>query len=139
MHEIDVHARSAASAERVWQLLADVRSWPLWGGFDEAEIEEGAGLGELRRFRTGRYVSRERVTGFEPGRRLRYELVSGLPIRDYRAEVTLAPTADGGTHIRWRSSFAAKVPGTGRALQRKLARFVAETADALAQAAEATA
>ncbi|HSP72100.1 MAG TPA: SRPBCC family protein, partial [Gaiellaceae bacterium] len=136
MHEIDVQARSAAPAEQVWRLLADARTWAAWGAFDEAEVEEGRGLGELRRFRTGRVVSRERVTGFDPARRLRYEVVSGLPIRDYRAEVTLAPTAEGGTQIRWRSTFAAKIPGTGRAIQRKLAQLAAETADALAQAAE---
>jgi hypothetical protein len=39
-----------------------------------------------------------------------YELLSGLPIRDYRAGVTLAPAAEGGTAIRWRSSFRPGFP-----------------------------
>jgi len=138
MLEIDARARSAAPPELVWELLADAESWPRWSGIDEAAVEEGSGLGELRLFRTGRYVSRERVVAFEPERRFAYELVSGLPVRDYRAEVTLAPTPEGGTAIRWRSTFERTIPGTGRLLRRRLGRFVAETAEGLAAAAEAT-
>ena len=136
MMEIDVEARSAAPVERVWALLADARTWPQWASFEEAEVEEGEGVGEVRRFRLGRITSRERVTAFEPPRRLGYEFLSGLPIRDYRAEVTLTPTVSGGTDIRWRSTFAAKLPGTGWALRRRLHQFVGETADRLARAAE---
>src|SRR2546430_8980748 len=108
MQEIDVTARSAAPPQRVWTLLADAGSWPRWAPFDEAVVEEGAGLGELRRFRTGRRTTRERITGFEPPHRLAYELVSGIPIRDYEAEVTLTPDDD-GTVIRWHSHFRAKI------------------------------
>jgi hypothetical protein len=54
MLEIDVEARSAAPPERVWALLADVRTWPRWAPFDEAEVESGQGVGEIRRFRAGR-------------------------------------------------------------------------------------
>jgi hypothetical protein len=65
-----------------------------------------------------------------------YEFVSGLPIRDYRAEVTLSPAADGGTAIRWRSSFRAKLPVTGWLVRRRLTQFIAETAEGLAREAE---
>jgi hypothetical protein len=81
-------------------------------------------------------MTRERVTVLEPPSRFGYELLSGLPIRDYRAEVTLAPAADGGTDIRWRSTFAALIPGTGWMMRRRLGRFIAETAQGLARAAE---
>jgi uncharacterized protein YndB with AHSA1/START domain len=135
MQEIDVGARSAAPPERVWALLADARSWPRWAPFDDAVVEEGEGDGELRRFRSGRRTTRERVTAFEPPRRLGYELVSGIPIRDYRAEVTLTPAGD-GTEIRWRSSFRAKLPGTGRLARRQLQRFIQQTADGLARESE---
>jgi len=119
----------------VWALLADARSWPQWTPFDEATVEEGQGLGELRRFRTGRRTTRERVSGFEPPQRLTYELVSGIPIRDYRAEVTLTP--DGaGTAIRWHSHFRAKIPGTGGIARRQLQRFIEQTAEGLAREAE---
>ncbi len=137
MLEIDVNARSAAPPERAWSLLVDARTWSGWAGFDEADVEEGDGLGEVRRFRRGRFVTRERVTTLEPPARFAYELVSGLPIRDYRAEVTLTPEPGGGTAIRWRSSFAARYPGTGRLLQAGLRRFIADAASGLARAAEA--
>ncbi len=128
-------ARSGASPERVWALLADARSWSRWAPFDDAMVEEGEGDGELRRFRRGRRTTRERVTAFEPPRRFGYELVSGIPIRDYRAEVTLAPAGE-GTEIRWRSSFRPKLPGTGALARRQFQRFIAQTAEGLAREAE---
>ena len=136
MLEIDVGARSAAASERVWTLLADVSTWPRWAPFDDAEVESGEGVGEIRRFRAGRMTTRERVTELDPPRRYLYEFVSGLPIRDYRAEVTLSPAAAGGTAIRWQSSFRAKLPGTGWLVRRRLTQFIAETAEGLAREAE---
>jgi uncharacterized protein YndB with AHSA1/START domain len=136
VQEIDVKSRSAAPPERVWALLADARSWPRWAPFDEAAVEEGEGLGELRRFQTGRRTTRERVIGFDPPRRFQYELVSGIPIRDYRAEVTLTPDGE-GTAIRWHSHFRAKIPGTGGLARRQLERFIERTAQGLAREAEA--
>lgn len=120
----------------MWALLADARSWPRWAPFDEAAVEEGEGLGELRRFQTGRRTTRERVIGFDPPRRFQYELVSGIPIRDYRAEVTLTPDGE-GTAIRWHSHFRAKIPGTGGLARRQLERFIERTAQGLAREAEA--
>jgi polyketide cyclase/dehydrase/lipid transport protein len=136
MLEIDVGARSLAAPERVWTLLADVSTWPRWAPFDDAEVESGEGVGEIRRFRAGRVTTRERVTELDPPRRYAYEFVSGLPIRDYRAEVTLSAAAAGGTAIRWQSSFRAKLPGTGSLVRRTLTQFVAETAEGLAREAE---
>jgi uncharacterized protein YndB with AHSA1/START domain len=48
--------------------------------------------------------------------------------------VTLTPKD--GPHFRWHSTFYAKVPGTGWLVRRTLQRFVADTAERLAQAAE---
>jgi hypothetical protein len=76
------------------------------------------------------------MTELDPPRRYLYEFVSGLPIRDYRAGVTLSPAAAGGTAIRWQSSFRAKLPGTGWLVRRRLTQFIAETAEALAREAE---
>ncbi len=135
MLELDAEARSSAPPERVWALLADVRTWPEWADFDEAAVESGAGVGGVRSFRHGRTRTRERVTAFEPPRRLGYDFLSGLPIRDYHAEVTLTPE-DGGTHLRWHSTFRSKAPGTGWLIRRSLQRFVADTAERLARAAE---
>ena len=136
MKEIEVEVVAAAEPEVLWALLADVSTWSHWGLFDEASIESGQGLDEVRRFRSGRRVTRERVIGFEPERRLAYELLSGIPLRSYRAEVTLNETRC-GTTIRWHSTFEPKWPGTGTLIQRGLKAFIEDTAKALAREAEA--
>ena len=135
MQEIDVRARSSASPETIFALLADATTWTRWAPFDGATVEAGDSVGELRRFQRGRRTTRERVTALEPPRRLEYELVSGIPIRDYRAQVTLTPEGD-GTEIRWQSRFNPKVPGTGGLARRGLQRFIQQTADGLAREAE---
>jgi hypothetical protein len=137
MLELDAQARSSAPPERVFALLADVSTWPQWADFAEAKVESGSGIGELRAFRRGRTRTRERVTVFEPPHRLGYDLVSGIPIRDYHAEVTLTPEGS-AMHVRWHSTFEAKMPGTGWLIRRTLQRFVADTAERLARAAEQT-
>ncbi len=55
---------------------------------------------------------REEIVERVPERRLSYMLLSGLAIRDYRADVDLRPTAD-GTEIRWHTTFRSKLPGVG--------------------------
>jgi hypothetical protein len=81
--------------------------------------------------RRGRITSRERPVETIPERRLSYVLISGLAIRDYRADIDLSP-ADGGTLIDWHSSFRPKVPGLGWIYRRTLQRFVQQCADGLA-------
>ncbi|MDQ2983994.1 MAG: SRPBCC family protein [Actinomycetota bacterium] len=120
----------------MWALLADAGSWTEWAGFDEVEVVEGRGEGEMRRLRHGKVESEERITAFEPPHRFAYEFTGNIPMRNYRSEVTLTPADDGGTEIRWYSTFNPKYPGTGRIIRRRLELFIAETADKLARAAE---
>lgn len=136
MEEIEVQVIAAAEPADLWALLADVSTWPEWGSFDEASIESGHGLGEIRRFRRGHWVTRERVTGFEPMTRFAYELLSGIPLRGYKAEVTLHATRC-ATNVRWRSTFEPKWRGSGGLMRRGLESFIEETAKALAREAEA--
>jgi hypothetical protein len=140
-HRIDVTRWTAGSPEATFAALADESSWPDWSPMDSGELERPGpadphGVGAIRRFRTGRSVSRERVVALDPPGpdapgALGYELLSGLPIRDYRARVELTPR-DGGTEIRWRSTFHAKVPFTGWIYRLALGRFIGQVADGLA-------
>jgi hypothetical protein len=133
---------TAASPGVVHALLRDGAGWPAWSPLDSFSLESqapdgGEGVGAVRVFRTGRHVSRERIVASEPDRHFAYVLLSGLPLRDYRADVELTPAASGGTEIRWRSVFRAKVPGTGWIYRWALGRFVRELVRGLARHAAA--
>ena len=139
---VDERAHSRAPREAVWQLIADPRTWSDWGAWSRAEIlREGepppGGLHTVKRLRLFPTTVVEEVTVFEPPTRLGYELRSGLPLRAYRAEISLTDTSGAvGTEIRWRAQFEPKLPGTGAFYRRTLARFTAQTAERLARAAE---
>jgi hypothetical protein len=137
---VDQSTRSTASPAAIWPLLADTTTWSDWGDWSEAELlREGTpapgGVHSVKRLKHFPVTTVEEVTVFEPERRLGYELRSGMPLNNYRAEVTLTP-ADGGTEIRWRSQFEPKVPGTGGIYRRALSRFMADAVKRLAAAAE---
>ncbi len=139
---IERTAASTADPPAVYALLADGSTWPDWsplGTFALIEPGDGSpeGVGAVRLFVTGRHKSRERVVHRRPGEAFAYVLEEGLPLRDYRADVTLTP-ADPGTLIRWRSTFRAKVPGTGWLYRRELGKFIGRTVDGLARAAART-
>ena len=131
---------TGADPAAVYALLADGSTWPEWsplGSFTLVDPGDGApeGLGAVRLFRTGRVTSRERVVERTPDSVFSYVLEAGLPLRDYRAVVTLTPTAT-GTSIHWRSTFRAKVPGSGWVYRRQLGYFIARTVAGLAEAAD---
>jgi len=141
-YDIEARSTSAAAPDTVFEVIAATEQWPNWAIQDEATLEhEGAenrqGVGAIRRFRTGKYVLRERVVEYQPPRRFVYELLSGMPVKGYRGEVTLEPTADGGTAIRWHSTFRPKIPGTGSMIRGRLAAIIQGTIDRLAAHAAA--
>jgi hypothetical protein len=134
--EIDVSARSTADAATVYGLLADSSLWPTWAPLGSFELERPGqgtptGLGAIRIFRTGTVKSREEIVELIPDRRLSYTLLSGLPLRGYRADIDLTPERD-GTAIRWHSRFTAAIPGTGWFYRWFLGRFIQRSADGLA-------
>jgi hypothetical protein len=134
-----VSAWSAAPPAAVYGLLCSGATWPEWSPIGSFRLERpgrdgGESLGAIRVFTTAGVHSREELVGFEPGRSLRYAARSGLPIRDHRADVTLAER-DGGTAIGWHEDFRVKFPGTGWLYQRLLRRFVQRCADGLARRA----
>jgi hypothetical protein len=127
---------TTGSPATVYALLADGSTWPEWSPIGAFELEKQGvgtpeGVGAVRIFSTGRIRSKERVVAAQPNEIFSYVLVSGLAVRDYRAVVTLRPS-EGGTHIHWRSTFKAKIPGTGWIYQRQLSAFIGRTVNGLA-------
>ena len=139
-HIVDVTRHANATPEVVWRWLADAASWSSWTRLTRTRLErDGAptpdGVGAIRDFgRTGG-GSREEVVVFDPPHHLGYVLLGGLPIANYRADVTLT-AEDGGTRISWHGEFDQKYPGTA-GVMRALIRFVlTDIAKALARRAE---
>jgi len=86
----------------------------------------------VRLFRSGRVIGHDEIVELVPNRRFAYAHTSNLPVRNYRGEIDLEPSAE-GTAIRWVSTFEAKVPGTGWLLRRGLGRFIAQCTNGLAK------
>lgn len=141
LSRIDVRVSTSARPQDLYALLRDGASWPVWSPIDSFELrrpaaDEPEGVGAIRVFRTGRHTSVERIAELVPDRRLSYEQISGLAIRDYRADVDLEPDGD-HTVIHWHSAFRPKVPGTGWIYVRALTSFIQRCAEGLAQHAVA--
>jgi uncharacterized protein YndB with AHSA1/START domain len=139
--EIEHEATSEASPASVFALLVDGSTWPQWSPLESFELVERGdgvpeGVGAVRIFRTKRVISTERVVTVQPDEVFSYELVSGMPLRDYVAVIMLQPSG-AGTAIRWRSTFRAKVPGTGWIYRRELGKFIGQTVSGLAEFAGA--
>ena len=124
---------SDAPIDAVWEVIADATRYADWSKLDSASYErEGTpaphGTGAIRLFGSGKYTLREQVTAFAPESHLDYVLLSGMPVRDYRSRISLVRSGAGGTTIHWRAEFAAKIPGTGRLIARKLEESLSELA-----------
>ncbi len=110
----------SADPQRVWAEVADhegMAQWtPSWASLPKVTLEsvgspDRNGVGAVRRLvMVPGPPIRERVTAFEPGQRLAYEAISGVPARDYTGEIVLTP-AGAGTRIDWTIAFDPAVPG----------------------------
>ena len=113
--------------------------YPVWGPWNEGGYRPAAEgpsrEGSVQWFRYGRRTTTvEKALEVDEPRRLVYTVMRGIPVRGYRAEVTLAPTAAGGTAVRW----AATWDGTlaGRLVHRRLQQVYRQVMTALIAAAE---
>jgi uncharacterized protein YndB with AHSA1/START domain len=121
MASFELERRVAAPVDVVWEVLTDHRAYERWGAVKSATLEtEGApevdGIGAVRRLADGPLVIREKVLEFEPKTRFVYTVLSGPPVRDYRATVTLFPEGAGATTVRWNVAFRGKIPLTSPVL-----------------------
>ena len=112
MSQLQVAAEQTtrATPEAIWALVSDASSYPQWGpwsagGYQRPGDTSPRGPGAVQWLRSShraylRYATTiEKILEAEEGRRLTYTVLKGIPVRNYRAEVTLTPTAD-GTRVR---------------------------------------
>ena len=146
MTQLHVEAEATAKAppEAVWALVSDPTTYPSWGPwsdgrYDNTGEEFGSGVGAVRVLRSAqRYMGRsfssvEKILVFEEGRHLAYVVIGGIPVRNYRADVTLTPDAD-GTRVRWAATWDNTL--LGRMAQRGLRTFYPEMMAGLVAAVE---
>jgi uncharacterized protein YndB with AHSA1/START domain len=143
-HSYEVSARSSAPPERVFALLADATSWPRWAGpviahgsWERQGDPPPGGVGAIRKVGRWPQFGREEIVAYEPPTHHAYTMLSGQPVRNYRADVRLTP--DGaGTLITWGATFDPVVPGTGRPLRAMYRRLIGSFARRVAAYAATT-
>ena len=138
--QIAVSAHSEASPSDVFTILKDGSTWPRWGMFTGFELErqgktDPLGVGAIRVFVSRHARAREEVVEFEDGRQLSYVLLSGMSLRNYRADVRLSPGRAGGTDISWRSRFEVASPVAAWFWKLVMHRVLGSTARKMAKAA----
>jgi len=121
----------SATPERVWAEIANhegMANWtPAWLPLPKIAMEaDGSpdrnGVGAVRQLRLAGPPIRERITDFQPGKRLAYEALGGVPARNYTGEITLNP-AGTGTRIDWTIDFEPAFPGAQLILRTAIGAF----------------
>jgi hypothetical protein len=135
-----VAAATRAPRDVVWPLVGEARRWSEWSFLTRTGLEREAspdadGVGAIRKFTRFGVGSREEVVAWEPPGHLAYRILSGFPVRDYLADVTLTPDGT-GTRIEWSGTYDPKWPGTGRILGKVLTAMMQRFADGLARHAD---
>ncbi|MEC3979299.1 SRPBCC family protein [Amycolatopsis sp. H20-H5] len=108
----------------IFDILSDVPEWKRWAWplilsskWEKLGTDTDGGLDSVRSAGIWPFLIRERITEYEPGKKLSYCFVGRVvPVKDYHATVTLEENG-GGTDLSWTSSFAPLVPGSGRLLE----------------------
>ncbi len=136
---VEAEGTTRAGPEVVWSLVANANTFPQWGPWNDGGYRPpSAGPsqeGSVQWFRYGRRTtSVEQILEVDEPRRVAYTVVEGLPVKHYRAEVTLTPTSSGGTSIRWAASWDKTL--LGRLVRRKLLQVYPDIVAALVAAAD---
>src|SRR5215470_2462158 len=119
VHSYEVVVHTDASPARCFALISDATTWPQWAAavINHASWErEGepppGGPGAIRKVGRWPMFGREQMVVVDAPTHLGYTLLSGQPVRNYRADIYLAPDGE-GTHITWGGQFDPLIPGTG--------------------------
>jgi uncharacterized membrane protein len=124
MQEVKVQADVPAPLERVWARYADLTGWESWSGIEEVVVRQPgepapSGLGTIRVLRSHGIAIEEEVVAFEPQRRIAFQWVAGLPLREHEGEVYFE-SLEGATRVIVRMRFRPLLPGSGGLLARLL-------------------
>src|SRR5690349_14551246 len=112
MLSIEKSLHVEAAPDKVWQVVSKHEEYPRWSAVKHVSLtREGApdrnGVGAVRVMKVGPLSLVEEITGFEPGRRLAYDIKSGFPnLRHESAEILLSPER-GGTRIDYTAKISA--------------------------------
>jgi hypothetical protein len=136
----EARAHSSASVTEVWPLIGEAHRWKDWSFLTRSELvgvgdPAPDGVGAVRRFTRYGIGSREQVVAWEPPGHLAYTILSGFPVRHYRADVDLTPEG-GETLISWSATFDPKIPGTGRLMALVIKRLIGRFAHGVARYAD---
>ncbi len=141
MRQLSVEAEGTTRAgpEVVWSLVANANTYPQWGPWNDGGYRPPSTgpshEGSVQWLRYGRRTtSVEQILEVDELRRVAYTVVSGIPVKNYRAEVTFTPTSSGGTSIRWAASWDKTLMGS--LVRRKLAQLYPDIVAALVAAAD---
>jgi Polyketide cyclase / dehydrase and lipid transport len=136
---------SSAPREKVWALVSNGAGWKDWAGVLRSSLErEGQpppdGVGSIRRLGIPPLGSREEVVEWDPPSHLGYVILSGMPVRNYRADIRLEDRVAGDgvskmTIIDWSATFDPMVPGTGAVVRASLRAVIAHFAQRAARQA----
>jgi hypothetical protein len=107
-------ATSRAPAESIFKHLAVAEAWNEWGPFPSRSRREKAGsptangVGAIRALGP----AREQVVEYDPPHHYGYIAISGLPLKEYRVDVTIVERGP-ETLVRWECTFEPKYGFTG--------------------------
>jgi hypothetical protein len=136
-YAIGATATSRADAEVIFKHLAVAEAWSEWGSFPSRARRERAGaptpngVGAIRAIPP----AREEVVEYDPPHHYAYVAISGLPLKQYRADVTLI-TRGLDTLIRWDATFEPRYASTGPLVRIFLDRMVRSFARRVAHHSE---
>ena len=104
----------AAPVDKVWDAVKNFDSLDKWHpGFSRDEIIKGnnnqPGAERKLTVKDGPSFTEELLAFDEAKHTYRYKIIeSPLPLRDYVSHITVAPGANGGSHVTWTGTFKRK-------------------------------
>ena len=136
---VEAEGTTRAGVETVWALVSDANTYAKWGPWIDGGYDpSGNGPsqpGSIQWFQFGRRTtSVEEILEVDAPSTIVYTVLRGIPVKNYRAEITLAPNALGGTSIRWTATWDTTM--AGRLVHRKLQAVYRQVVQALVVAAD---